>query len=181
MLLILFDACQTCPQWRDFHNSETYAQADRVPISISGHPVLVSCFGVSGLNWIKFRFLCWWKELYISHDRGISCNCFYIYASICKFVSLVLHICMCAFLFLSVSLSCFQVLSHYLRLAVAYFLSLTAIIGVYKENPQLMLLLLKEKASVRKIGQLTRLDWLCHGFHTQWTSRSSLVSTNVCE
>ena len=80
----------------------------------------------------------------------------YIYASICKFVSLVLHICMCAFVFLSVSLSCFQVLSHYLRLA--YFLSLTAIIGVYKENPLLMLLLLKEKASVRKIGQLTRLD-----------------------
>ena len=107
----------TCPQRRDLHNSETYAQADRVHISISGNPVLVSCFGVSGLNWIKFRFLCWWKELYISHDRGISCNCFYIYASICKFVSLVLHICMCAFVFLSVSLSCFQVLSHYLRLA----------------------------------------------------------------
>ena len=43
----------TCPQRRDFHNSETYAQADRVHISISGHPVLVSCFGVSGSNWIK--------------------------------------------------------------------------------------------------------------------------------
>ena len=43
----------TCPQRRDFHNSETYAQADRVHISISGNPALVSCFGVSGLNWIK--------------------------------------------------------------------------------------------------------------------------------